>query len=162
MSSFAYAAGKTKNRMRAKSIASASNPAPTHPHQTHSPFFILWEMIGLACVVFLSLTFILGLFFHIEEKTHQLIELADIAAEIILIAEVLLIFFVARNKIHFIRTKWMTILSVIPIGNAFRVIRIFKLGWHDFEKTRVGRFIEHPIRSIKRWLKRKVALHTRE
>ncbi len=140
------------------------NASATHsaqPHQTHSPFFILWEMVGLACVLFLSFTFILVMFFHVDEQTHHLIELADIAAEIILIAEVLLIFLVARNKMHFIRTKWITILSVIPLGNAFRVIRILKLGWHAFEKTRVGQFIEHPIRSTKRWLKRKIALHTR-
>ena len=118
-------------------------------------------MIGLACVCFLAMTFALEIFFHPGKETLELIHLADIAAEVILIAEVVLIFLVARNKMHFIRTKWMTILSVVPIGNAFRFIRILKLGWHAFEKTRVGQFIEHPIRSTKRWLKRKIALHTR-
>ncbi|QQR92145.1 MAG: hypothetical protein IPJ89_03210 [Candidatus Iainarchaeum archaeon] len=128
-------------------------------HHRHSPFFVIWEMVGLACVLFLAMTFALEIFFHPGKATLELIHLADIAAEVILITEVLLIFLVARNKIHFIKTKWMTILSVVPFGNAFRFVRLIKLGWHAFEKTRVGQFIEHPIRSTKRWLRRKLHLH---
>ena len=135
-------------------------PSPHAPgshapaHHGHSPFFILWELVGLACVMFLAMTFTYEIFFHPEKETLALIHLADIAAEIILITEVLLIFLVARNKIHFIKTKWMTILSVVPFGNAFRAVRLVKLGWHAFEKTRVGQFIEHPIRSTKKWLRK--------
>lgn len=160
---------RTTRRFKAahSSTAASSRHASKHPatgshapaHHGHSPFFILWELVGLACVMFLAMTFTYEIFFHPEKETLALIHLADIAAEIILITEVLLIFLVARNKIHFIKTKWMTILSVVPFGNAFRAVRLLKLGWHAFEKTRVGQFIEHPIRTTKKWLRRKMHLH---
>lgn len=153
----AHATASIHARKNAQKEA-ASKPH-SNGHHGHSPFFIIWEMVGLACVFFLAMTFTLEIFFHPDKATLELIHLADIAAEVILIAEVLLIFLVARNKLHFIKTKWMTVLAVVPFGNAFRFIRLIKLGWHAFEKTRVGQFIEHPIRSTKKWLRRKLNLH---
>ncbi len=129
-----------------------------HAHQTHSPFFIIWEIIGLGCVFFLTLSFLYTQFFNVEERALHLIELADVAAEIILIAEVLLIFLVARNKIHFIKTKWATILAVTPIGGAFRAVRVVKLVWHGLEKTKLAQFLEHPIRGTKKWIRKRLQI----
>ncbi len=108
--------------------------------------------------MFVLLVFLVVPLLHLEEEALHEIHRWELAAEIILIVEVSLLLLVARNKIHFIRTKWVTILAVLPFGGGFRLIKVIKLAWHAFEKTKLGHFFQHPIRSAKRWTRAKLGL----
>mgnify|MGYP001605314324 FL=1 len=101
---------------------------------------------------------IIATYFHPNPATHHLLELVALGAEVILITEVSLLLIVARNKIHFIKTKWLTILAVLPFGGGFRILQTVKLGWHAFEKTRLGEFLHHPLKGTKRWVHRNLGL----
>ncbi len=106
--------------------------------------------VGLVIIVVPSL--------HLEEAALHEIERWTVTAEYILIVEVALLLLVARNKVHFIKTKWATILAVLPLGASFRMVRIGKVGWHAFEKTHAGHFLRHPIRNSRRWVHVKLGL----
>ncbi len=127
-------------------------------HRTHSPFFVLWELITLACVFFVAEAFFGHPYIHVDEQTEHLLEIAVEGAEIILIAEAALLLLVARNKIHYVKKNWLSILAVAPVGGSFRIITILKLGWHAFEKTRVGHFFKHPIMYTRKWFRVKLGL----
>ncbi len=123
----------------------------SHSHtRSHSPFFVLWELATLACVVIIAESFLVVPSLHLEEETLHQIEQVVQAAEIILIAEVLLLILIAQNKIHFVKKNWPSILAVLPFGGGF--LKTLKIGWHAFEKTRIGQFFAHPIRTSKRWI----------
>lgn len=121
-------------------------------HKTHSPFFLLWELITLACVVFVAEAIIYTYFFHPGELLHHELERWEFSAEIILIAEVVLLVVVARDKIRFVLKNWPTILAVLPFGGGMRAVQVLKIVWHAFEKTRVAKFLQHPIRTTRRWV----------
>lgn len=144
----------TKGRHVQRTVHSPGKEA----HHGHSPFFLLWELLTLACVFVVAGEIILTTYFHPNEDAHHLLELAALGAEIILISEVVLLLIIARNKIHFIKTKWLTILAVLPFGGGFRIVQTIKLGWHAFEKTKLGEFLHHPIVTSKRWMHRNLGL----
>jgi hypothetical protein len=138
---------------------SPSHPKKAHSvHHGHSPFFLVWELVTGACVMFVMLSFFVVPSLHLEEEALHEIHRWELTAEIILIVEVSLLLLVARNKIHFIRTKWATILAVLPFGGGFQFIKVAKIGWHAFEKTKLGHYFAHPIRSSKRWAHAKLGL----
>jgi hypothetical protein len=137
--------------------AHAKTPFPKHGH-AHSPFFFAWELTTLTCVAFVGIIFLFVPSLHLNEAQHREVEQWVIAAEIILIAEVTLLLFVARNKFHFIKRNWLTILAVIPLGGGFRIVQALKVGWHAFEKTKLGHFLTHPLNDIRRWMKEKLGL----
>ncbi len=147
--------------MSSSTLSHTHTEAHAHKEHRHSPFYWAWELLALGCVMFLTLSFAYTQFVHVDEVTLHLIELVDFAAEIILIAEVILIFLVTKNKIRFLQTKWMTILAVLPFGSAFRLIRVAKLGWHTAEKTRAVQFLKHPIKGAQKWVHVKLKLHTK-
>ncbi len=136
----------------------AHAPTSSGAHAKHSPFFLVWEMITLACVFFVAFYFLGHSYFHVGEETEHVWELAVEGAEAILVAEVVLLILVARNKINFLKKNWVTVLAVLPLGGSFRAVNALKLGWHAFEKTRVGSFLHHPIKSTKRWVHRNLGL----
>ncbi|MEK6902071.1 MAG: hypothetical protein AABX02_00590, partial [archaeon] len=130
-----------------------------HPsHHGHSPFFLMWELLTLACVFIVAGEIIFTTYFHPTQQQHHLLELAALGAEVILITEVALLLIIARDKISFIKSKWLTILAVLPFGGGFRIIQTFKLGWHAFEKTRLGEFLHHPLKGTKRWVHKNLGL----
>jgi hypothetical protein len=144
---------------KGKKPHSRTHPKKGHsPHHGHSPFFLLWELVTGACMMFVILAFFVVPSLHLEEEALHEIHKWELAAEIILVVEVSLLLIVARNKLHFIRTKWATILAVLPFGGGFRVVQLAKIGWHAFEKTRLGHFLKHPIRTSKRWAHQKLGL----
>ncbi|MFH0969953.1 MAG: hypothetical protein V1776_00620 [Candidatus Diapherotrites archaeon] len=141
-----------------KKMTQHATPAHAgNAHSRHSPFFILWEFLTLACVVFLGLTFLDHTFFH-WVKNVALEERWVVAAEIILIAEVALLLLVARNKINFVKRNWPTIFAVIPFGSGFRVIHALKVIIHAAEKTKIGHLLRHPIAETRRWVRKNIGL----
>ena len=128
------------------------------PHVKHSPFFYLWELITLACVVFVAEAWIGHPFIHVDEKTEHLLELAVHGAEAILIADVALLILIARNKVHYVNKNWLNIAAVLPFGGSLRVIQGLKVGWHAFEKTKAGHFLEHPLEDSRRWFRKNLGL----
>lgn len=128
------------------------------PRPKHSPFFMVWELITLACVFFIAITFFGSPYIHVDKQTEHLLEIAIEGAETILIAEVVLLILIARNKINYIKKNWINILAVLPFGSGFRAVKVVKLGWHAFEKTRMGHFLKHPIRYTREWVRRKMGL----
>ena len=120
--------------------------------------FYAWEIITLACVFFVAEAYFGHPYIHVDEKTEHILELAVEGAEIILIAEVLLLLLVARDKISHVKKNWLSILAVAPVGGSFRIVTIFKIAWHAFEKTRLGHFLKHPIRYTREWVRRKLGL----
>lgn len=149
---------KARLKKSVKKTHSKKAHAQPHVHRPHSPFFILWELITLACVFFVAEAFFGHPYIHVDEKTEHILELAVHGAETILIAEVFLLILIARDKIKFIQKNWLTIAAVAPVGGGFRVVTIAKLGWHAFEKTRVGIFFKHPIQYTRRWVRMKMGL----
>lgn len=149
---------KARLKKSAKSSHEKNSHTQAHAHRKHSPFFLLWELITLACVFFVAEAFFGHPYIHVDEKTEHILELAVEGAEVILIAEVLLLILIARDKLKYVQKNWLTIAAVAPVGGGFRIITIAKLGWHAFEKTRVGHFFKHPITFMRRWFRMKLGL----
>lgn len=114
----------------------------------------------MICVMIVGIGILVVPSLHLEELAHHNVELAVEGAEVVLICEVALLLLVARNKIHYIKHNWMTILAVTPLGGSLRFIKVIKLGWHALEKTKLGHFVHHPIRYTKQWLHRKIGLRS--
>ena len=136
---------------------SKKKPAHVHSkkgHSSHSPFFVLWELITLACVFFVAEAYLGHPYIHVDEQTEHVLEVAVESAEVILISEMLLLILVARNKIHFIQKNWLNILAVVPFGGG----TLLKVAWHAFEKTKVGHFLKHPFLYSRRWFRIKLGL----
>lgn len=108
--------------------------------------------------MFVGLSILVLPSFPLSEHTVHEIHKWEWAAELILITEVTLLLLVARNKIHFIKTKWTTILAVVPFGGGLQFVKVAKIGWHAIEKTRVGHFFRHPIKNSRRWVHLKLGL----
>lgn len=119
-----------------------------------SPFFIVWEIITLACVFFVAEAYLGHPYIHVDEETEHLLEIAVESAEVILISEMILLILVARNKIHFIKKNCLNILAVVPFGGG----TLLKVGWHAFEKTKLGHFLKHPLTYSRRWFRLKLGL----
>jgi hypothetical protein len=130
----------------------------TKPHPGHSPIFYVWEVITLACVIFVAEAYFGHPYIHVDEQTEHLLEVAVEGAEIILISEVVLLILIARNKINYIKRNWLSIATVLPLGGNIGAVKVLKLVWHTFEKTRVGHFLKHPIRYTREWIRRKLGL----
>ncbi len=147
-------------KVKKKIISVPPHADATHSsgHRKHSPMFLVWELITLACVFFVAFTFFGHPYIHVDEKTVHLLEVATEGAEVILIAEAVLLLLMARNKIYYIQKNWMSLAAVLPFGGSFRVIKIVKLAWHAFEKTRIGHFFKHPIIYTRRWFRIKLGL----
>ncbi len=129
-------------------------------HVKHSPFFLLWELITLACVFFVAEAFLGHPYIQVDEKTEHLLEAAVQGAEVILIADVALLILIARDKVHFVKNNWLNIIAVLPMGGSLRVIKALKLGWHAFEKTKIGHFLEHPLQDTRIWFRKNLGLRT--
>jgi len=148
-----------KTAKKGKKGHSSTHAKKSHPsHHGHSPFFLIWELVTGACVMFVLLSYFVVPLLHLEEHTIHEIHKWELAAEVILVVEVSLLLIIARSKIHFIKTKWATILAVLPFGGGFRAVQVTKIGWHAFEKTRVGHFLKHPIQTSRRWAHAKLGL----
>lgn len=120
--------------------------------------FYAWEVITLACVFFVAEAYFGHPYIHVDERTEHILELAVEGAEVILIAEVLLLLLVARDKISHLKRNWLNIIAVAPVGGGARAVTLFKIIWHAFEKTRMGHFLKHPIQYTKKWVRKKLGL----
>ncbi len=120
--------------------------------------FYAWELVTLACVIFVAEAHFGHPFIHVDKETEHILELAVEGAEVILIAEVALLLIVARDKITHIRRNWLSILAAAPVGGSIRGITVLKIAWHAFEKTRMGHFLKHPIQYTRRWIRVKLGL----
>ncbi|MEK6821476.1 MAG: hypothetical protein AABY11_03710 [archaeon] len=143
--------------VRKKTVHAQRAPATHVKHHSHSPFVLIWEIITLASAIFIGISFLDSTYFHFVQN-HDLLHQWVLSAEIILVAEITLLFLVARKKFYFIEKNWPTILAVLPFGSGFRVIQALKVGWHAAEKTRVIQFLKQPAHSVKNWLHRKLYL----
>ena len=121
-------------------------------HRPHSPFFILWELATLTCVIIVAADFLIVPTLELSEEILHRVELVVESSEIILVVEVALLLLVARDKIRYVRKNWPTILAALPVGGGFRFLRALKIIWHAFEKTKIGKFFSHPIRTSRRWV----------
>lgn len=131
-----------------------AHPRSKKDYSSRSPFFVAWEIITLACVFFVAESYLGHPYIRVDEQTKHVLEIAVESAEVILISEVLLLILVAQNKIHFIKKNWLNILAVIPLGGG----TLLKVAWHAFEKTKLARFLKHPLLYSRRWFRIKLGL----
>ncbi|MFC1754102.1 hypothetical protein ACFL96_12050 [Thermoproteota archaeon] len=85
----------------------------------------LWDNIVLFAVAIAFVILILQLFFSIEEYQVMIMALDGIIIAIFFI-DLVVLYRKAHNFKHFVKTSWLDILAVIPMGMIFRVTKLLR------------------------------------